>query len=235
MKLNGELKKIADLSEKDIERMFLLMSHYYDNMKKDKFLADLKEKDGVMFMSDEDQVVQGFSTYCILNTVFHDRTYYAVFSGDTIVDCRYWGQQTLYRCFAQLITQLMESGNQPLYWFLMSKGVRTYLMLPLFFKSFFPHPSHRKPTPYKPLVEQLADERFGAYFHRDAGIVRMDPPADRLKPEIAVIPQTKSKNPHIGYFLERNPGYDKGDELVCITSLNPDNFTRAGLRFMEPR
>jgi hypothetical protein len=33
-------------------------------------------------------------------------------------------------------------------------------------------------------------------------------------------------NAHISFFLERNPGFEKGDELTCMAELKVDNMRR---------
>lgn len=47
--------------EKIVESMFLLMKKYYENMKKDKFLMDLYDKNDVFLIFESDEL-KGFST-----------------------------------------------------------------------------------------------------------------------------------------------------------------------------
>ena len=47
--------------EKIVENMFLLMKNHYENMKKDKFLKDLYDKNNV-FLLFENNELKGFST-----------------------------------------------------------------------------------------------------------------------------------------------------------------------------
>ena len=41
-------------------------------------------------------------------------------------------------------------------------------------------------------------------------------------------------DPHIAFFLERNPGFVRGDELVCLTRIDEQNLTPAGRRMARP-
>ena len=41
------------------------------------------------------------------------------------------------------------------------------------------------------------------------------------------------RDPHVQYFLERNPGFVAGDELVCLTRVHEDNLTPAGRRVVR--
>ena len=47
--------------EKIVESMFLLMKNHYENMKKDKFLKDLYDKNNVFLLFENDEL-KGFST-----------------------------------------------------------------------------------------------------------------------------------------------------------------------------
>jgi hypothetical protein len=44
------------------------------------------------------------------------------------------------------------------------------------------------------------------------------------------LPSGRLADPHIAFFLERNPGWKEGDELVCLTEIAEENLTRAGRR-----
>lgn len=232
VKLSSEIRKINKLSAQDKDRMFELMQTYYENVNQSKFLKDLHEKDGVLLLTTENNKIQGFSTYLIIETNFNNETIYALYSGDTIVDQKYWGQIALFRSFANLIKQFLEDSYKPLYWFLLSKGIKTYLLLPLYFKSYYPQ-AGKDTSNYLSLINHLGKLRFGDFFHAEKGIVRIEPPADHLKEHLTVIPKEKLKNPHVKLFLDRNPGFVNGDELVCLTNITENNLTRAASKFVN--
>ena len=56
---------------------------------------------------------------------------------------------------------------------------------------------------------------------------------DYLKPEMCKIPAGRTKDSHISFFLEKNPGFIHGDELACIASISLDNLNRAGHRMIN--
>ena len=56
---------------------------------------------------------------------------------------------------------------------------------------------------------------------------------DRLTAELAAIPDSKREQPHVRFFLDRNPGYVNGDELVCLAEISEANLTSAALRFVK--
>jgi hypothetical protein len=46
----------------------------------------------------------------------------------------------------------------------------------------------------------------------------------QLKPDLAEVPSRLSSRPEVAFFLQRNPGYRNGDELVCLARLAPENL-----------
>jgi hypothetical protein len=115
------------------------------------------------------------------------------------------------------------------YWLLLTSGFRTYRFLPVFWREFFP--SRDRPTPgaMQELIDQLARERFGDAYDPARGIVRFPRP-QRLRPALAALPAGRVADPHVAFFLTRNPGH--GDELVCVTELTEANLTAAGRRMV---
>jgi hypothetical protein len=83
------------------------------------------------------------------------------------------------------------------------------------------------------MIEYLATERFGEEYFPELGIVRFTGGATPLKAGVADIKDGRLKNPHVKFFVEKNPGHIDGDELVCITKIHPDNFTPAGKRLAK--
>lgn len=233
MKLIGEIKKINSLTKTEKKRMLQLMREQYENVKENKFMSDLEEKDGVLLLYDEKKNIQGFTTYKLIETVFNNKKIYALYSGDTTVEIKFQGQIELFKTFGKLLTELLKEKKEPLYWFLITKGIKTYLMLPLFFKEFYPNYLKKTPLYEQKLIDHLATLKFGKFYIKKANIIRMNPPADRLKREFAKIPPYKLKNPHVKFFLEKNPGYINGDELPCIARINLENFTKAALKFVK--
>jgi hypothetical protein len=53
--------------------------------------------------------------------------------------------------------------------------------------------------------------------------VRPQGPHDRLKPQLDGSARRR-QNPHVAFFLAKNPGHAEGEELLCVASLHPDNL-----------
>lgn len=233
MTLHSKLRSPSDLSSHDIQEMFGLMTRHYDNTSRTTFLDDLNEKQWIIELRDEvTGVLKGFSTQRLLDTVVDGRKVTALFSGDTIVDRDCWGSPLLALAWGQLAVRIIEANqNCDLYWFLICKGYRTYRFLSVFFEEFSPC-WNRETSPYhKRVLDTLAIQKFGSQYDSKRGILLASEKAYRVKPEIDLLSDHR-RDPHVAFFLERNPGYQRGDELCCVANLTLSNFSRAAKRLM---
>lgn len=85
--------------EKIVESMFLLMKNHYENMKKDKFLKDLYDKNNVFLLFENDEL-KGFSTIKKMELNIENEKdtvngkIVGFFSGDTIIEKGFsWGNR----------------------------------------------------------------------------------------------------------------------------------------------
>jgi hypothetical protein len=234
--LAGSIVDRTRLSARDVDAMHALMARHYDGIERRKFLADLAEKDGALVLRDPSEAIQGFSTYVVHAVAGGGEAGPSrlLFSGDTIVDARWWGQVVTLRMLGSLFAKLLEEPGGPLYWLLLSKGIRTYLLLPLLFRRFSPGGGLGPGSAEQRLLERFATRRYGVEFDARASVVRPASPSDRLKPEWAEVPDARRADPHVRFFLERNPGHAAGEELVSIARVDAANLTPAGRRLVRP-
>jgi hypothetical protein len=149
----------------------------------------------------------------------------ALFSGDTIIAPSHWGDQELRRGWCRFAAAaLTAEPGIPLYWFLITKGYRTYRYLPLFFRNFFPHYDHETPDNLQALLNAFARQKFGPAYDASSGLVRFPETHGQLTEELSEVPPHRAKDPHVRLFLQRNPGYVKGVELACITEISHENI-----------
>lgn len=223
---NGELgaRRVAvgDLDRDTIAQMWSVFRCYYADVSRDRFLSDLSEKQYVIVLFDRgDRSVQGFSTIQVLRRCFNGKPYVAVYSGDTIINQAYWGQTALQGEFYRFLMGLMlKNPLTPIYWFLISKGYKTYLLVSRGCPDHWPR--HDRPTPPQVLgmIDQLATEKFGDDWKPELGVLQFAVPAGRLKDGVAPINAAALAHPDIRFFAQRNPGHEKGDELCCLAAIN---------------
>lgn len=214
--------------------MFRLMTQYYDGMRRDEFDRDLAEKHWVIAVSDEAGRLCGFSTQRLLEVELEGRAVRALFSGDTIVDRDHWARNPLAGLWGRLALALVDRHpGEPLYWFLISKGYKTYRFLPLFFHEFYPRVDVTTPESQQRVLNQLARAKFPAQFDAAAGIVRSRQDGCRLRSGVAEVTARHLADPHTRFFCQQNPRHAQGDELCCLAPLSRENFTRAAWKVIN--
>jgi hypothetical protein len=223
--LHSSVRKTADLLESQKQRMLELMEVCYQGVDVKRFAEDLAEKEGCILLRDDGREIQGFSTFVILHESYEGRQVAVLFSGDTVVQQNHWGSNVLFVAFGHLLASLMrDSKGQECYWFLLSQGIRTYLLLPLGFKEFTPRWDGAASEFETGLLRHLARKRYGDAYDERRGVVSHQ--NYRLRSQFALIPEHRRDNPHVRYFLERNPGYVRGEELACLCRISAENFCR---------
>jgi len=235
MKLKGEVVGTETLSDADKGRMLELMSEHFDGMSPANFHKDLSEKPWTITLRDrETGRIEGFSTMVILDTEVEGRKVKGLFSGDTIINRDYWGENSLSSTWLKFVFDLMEKNpGILLYWFLISQGYRTYSYFTVYFKTYYP--KHDTPFPpfEKKVLDTLAEMKFPGEYNPETGIIRFKIPKDRLKPELSEISERRLRHPDVKFFVEKNPGHREGDELACLAPLTRENFKRIALRVLD--
>jgi hypothetical protein len=200
------------------DAMWRVFERYYAGTERETFERDLDAKQYVIVLVDSgDGSVQGFSTLQVYDQAIEGRPVVAIFSGDTIVERAYWGQKALQTAFFLFILrQKVRRPGTPLYWFLISKGYKTYLLLSRNFVEYWPRHDRETPPAVAELMDGLARARFGELWDPAAGILRMQGRDGRLRQGVAPVDRESLAQADIRYFVTKNPGYVRGDELVCV-------------------
>ncbi len=215
--------------------MFSLYTTYYDATDEATFNHDLNAKDQVVLLRDERRRVCGFSALATLrlNDAF-GRSIRAIYSGDTVVDRRHWGQQALAFHWIRLAGRIARrEPDVPLYWFLIVKGYRTYRYLHAFTRRYYPHWRDSTPPDLQALMHRLGAWRFGSAYDVSSGRIQFARSRGHLASACADVEPGARARPEVAYFLERNPAYARGDELVCLTRLESANLRPLARRLFD--
>ena len=221
----------VELTSDIIREMFDIFCENFERSSLEIFERDLKDKNWVILIRDtEHNALQGFSTIALYEMDYQRKRISVVYSGDTIIRREYWGTPELPRSWIHTVLEKSAQMPQPLYWLLISSGYKTYRFLTVFYKEFYPRYDKRTPPEMQAMMEYLATQRFGTDYHCEGGVVRFQDGATPLRRGIAEVSDERLHDPHIAFYISRNPGHVNGDELVCITQIHPDNLTAAGRR-----
>jgi hypothetical protein len=224
-RIQSRIVPVVEIAPADAYAMYEILARHYDCVSLEQFLLDLSEKECVLVLRNADEAICGFSTQKVFRVSVGGTPVRAVFSGDTIVDRAYWGEQELGRCWCRYVSSVYwDEPDVPLYWFLISKGYRTYLYLPLFFESFYPNCEVPTPAFEQRLLDTLAAGKFPDHYRPASGLIEFPQSQGQLKPHLAEVPERRLRDPHVQFFLKRNPGYATGHELACLAEISPLNM-----------
>ena len=235
-KLQARTLPVSALTDAQVVQMYRLMVTHYDAVDQTRFEADLVEKDRVILLCSPEGTIHGFTTlrrYHLQHPTMHT-TVRVLYSGDTIIDRRHWGSQALaFEWVYQSGREKARHPEEPLFWFLISKGPRTYRYLSAFCHSYWPHHTIQTPDNVSRLMHTLAIQRFGADYDPARGLVHFPASRGHLRRELAENDTEERRRPEVEYFLQANPKYTQGDELVCLTELAAANLKPLGRRIFE--
>lgn len=224
---------INRISPADVLIMYGIFSRYYDNAPLETFLADMSKKTGAFILRDRERRIVGFSTVARMKLTIGRRTMIGVFSGDTIIEKEYWGSRALpLAFFLYLVRQIVMHPLTPVFWLLISKGYKTYLLLANNFFRFYPHPEG-KYQQYQPLVPQYCEALFPGCYRAEKGILEFGESCQRLKGDVAPITdELRARFPRIAFFEQANPGWAHGNELPCVGRAGPSDAFRYLFRYL---
>lgn len=233
-RLVGSTVAIEALSPGERDEMWELFRVYYLDVCREDFDRDLSEKDHVIVLRDGgDRSIQGFSTLKVYDQSVGGRRFRAIFSGDTIVDAAYWGQSALHWTFLRfLVRQKLRAIGTPLYWFLISKGYKTYLLLARNFPEHWPRHDRSTPTNAQAILDTLSRGRYGEAYDPTRGVLSFPEPHGRLRTCVAPLTEAELTHPDIRFFAERNPRHVEGDELCCLGHVDLGFVLRGARRSM---
>ncbi|ENW19732.1 Uncharacterised protein [Acinetobacter haemolyticus] len=112
-KLNNKESTYGKYVEKEkidivqLKVMYSIYEQYYENTKFSIFVDDFKKKSGaiVIFSSITHEIV-GFSTVAVQHFYFEGKDYTVLFSGDTVIQKKYWGTRTLQSAMLKFMMKL---------------------------------------------------------------------------------------------------------------------------------
>lgn len=230
--LKAAYTPVGSIDVHAIRQMYQVFSQYYENTTWEVFLHDLSKKTGAIILRNAAGRVVGFSTLMTCEVEVGGRPVRGVFSGDTIIERAYWGSRALQLEFFKFL--IAEKGRHPLrpiYWFLISKGYKTYLLLTNNFYTFYPRHDARDSW-LGDIVDAYCEKMFPAYYNRERRILDFGHDYAPLKGDVAEITERmRQESPAIRYFEELNPEWRRGTELPCVGEITWKDLLKFTVRY----
>lgn len=219
--MRAKILSINDLTENQINSMFRLMNEYYEHVTCENFRNDLFEKQKVILLVERDESIRGFST--IIQTTMNSagKSFIAIYSGDTVLEKKYWGNGILAMAFGRYLIEVkLKNPMTSVYWFLISKGYKTYLLMTNNFSVHYPRFEKGTPRSYQTVMEEFYGQRFGKLYDSKRNLIRFDQDKiSYLKISVADITEELRRNPRIAFFEKANPDWKEGAELACVAKV----------------
>lgn len=230
----SEYKPVEKITLLDMKTMYGIFEQYYLNTTFQIFEKDLMEKTGVFIIRDPNDVLVGFSTVTERDFEVDGIVHHAFFSGDTIIEQAYWGNRALQRAmYRYIISFKFKYPTKPIYWMLISKGFKTYLLLANNYFTYYPH-CDQKHQRLEQHVDAYCNQYFAKYYDKNKKLLNFGDDYQPLKPDIAPITdEMREKNKKIAFFEEKNPTWVAGTELPCIGEIHWTDLYRYIHRFLS--
>jgi hypothetical protein len=212
---------LDQLSQLDIFRMHQIFAKYYDGHPFAQFQNDLAEKDHVILLRDVEQGrIKGFSTLMKVEIQTERGTVRGFYSGDTVLEKEYWGSPALGLEFLRFLwIERLKNPFRPLYWFLISKGYKTYLLMANNFSTHYPRFELKTPDYFQSIMNSFYEKKFNGLYDRESGRVQTAGTACRLKEQVAEVTPEMQRLERVAFFQKVNPDWRSGVELACLAEM----------------
>lgn len=203
-----------------IGEMWRLFDGNYTGVSRRVFERDLSTKQHALILRNGSRIV-GFTSQ-----MFHEVDgYRVVYSGDVVVapDSRDVGTACFFHQWAKSVWRKCD------WWCSLSSGPRTFRIPYTFYKRVTPNLDGDEMPEETALRDRFATHAYGKAYDPGSGIVRLSEPYT-LRPNEQRI---RLNYPMGAYFRAANPGWRRGDELVSLVGLHPENWKPVAMRMLH--
>jgi hypothetical protein len=106
---------------------------------------------------------------------------------------------------------------------------RSYRFLPGFFHDYYPRPDRPTPADVQARLDALVRLKFPQEYAAATGIVSPQH-ATPVRPGREDTAATTRDDPHVEFFRQVNPRFERGDFLACFAEYTWENLTPLGRR-----
>lgn len=229
------IKKVGAITLHEREQMLSLVQSYYAELNEAIFLRKLTQKDLIVFLKDKELII-GFTAIELINFVFNGEQIKIVLAEETVISKEYWHQQNLSLLWLQPIFALREQEkHKKWYWIVPASNYLSYQAMTLFFPEFYPRRNQVMPSKMKQLVHDFSRWKYKQGFDAVKGTVSFKNLGISLTKELSDVMFEKFDDPHMRYFISKNPYYHQGDHLICLAEINQENITPFGESILKQK
>ncbi|MEL6177608.1 MAG: hypothetical protein AAFS10_01585 [Myxococcota bacterium] len=221
------------LDASQILHMWNLYKNYYTHVEKSQFIKDLDSYNYVLIGTEEP--TGQFAGFMLVDLYVLDFEFDRVgimYTGHTMFLPKYWGTKAVPTAMYKLAFSWKRKNRiKEMYWNLIAAGNRTYLAMCR--NNYTYYPRYDRPTPARMdrLLRHVGTQYFGESYDAERGVIARDEPRAVFRSDqYAPFSDEVKALPEITFFLNRNPGYGKGDELSSLVKVSWHNVLYFALR-----
>lgn len=224
MALINKTFSVSKLSLETKKDMFQLFSQYYTDTNEEMFISDLDKKSHVFTFWDKSftpNKLAGFSTIDKQNACPTLKSNaLSLYSGDTVLASEYWGSKILQKAFFwYILKSKLLSPLKPVYWMLISKGFKTYMLMRKNFPASYPNRHEDAPSEMQLFKNSFYKNKFSHNYSSSNSKIIFAEPKGAVKDGVSEPSNYDKQNLDIQYFIEANPNFRTGEELACIAEI----------------
>lgn len=215
---------VARLSSPEWDEVWALAQEFMDTTR-EVFEGSLRSKDACVLIRDRvTRALLGIGGIAVHEARHEGRAQRLIFVGNTFFRDGLRGQSLIQRLgFETFLRTRLKHPLDDIWLCFDTYSYKSYLMLPRNFVTFWPRRDQPTPSWVQELLESFARVHYGGAWDPERGIVRGDP-RRRLREGVASVDEALLTDPDIRFFVEKNPGYARGDQLPVLVPLNASNW-----------
>ncbi len=220
MRARCETVVVSGLPSLPVDAMWQLFSRHYSGARRENFDRDLMAKQQALLLWSGDELV-GFTSQRFEEIEGHR----VIYSGDVIVtpSARDIGTAHFFHHWARAVWKNCD------WWCALSAGPRTFRIAHTFYHRVTPSFNVSETAEERLLRHTFAKYVYGDAYQSELGIVQFPHCYTLRKQE----QQIREEYPMNEYFHKANSGWHRGDELVSLVSLRPDNWKPIARRMLK--
>ena len=221
-----EVRRTETLTPSELDENWTVTDRYVETSR-DIYERKLKALPEVGLWRTRDGALIGLVSLDVYRITWDGRESIIFFTSSVVIDAAYRGRNLVVRTGLRMVArEKLRRPWLPAYWFFDTFSYKSYLLLPRYFRVFWPRRERGTPGDVEAFIDNLAKRRYGDDWIPDRGIVRRSG-TKRLRGGTAPVDSAALVDPDVRFFESRNPGHAEGDMLVCLAPLTLANIVGA--------
>lgn len=181
----------------------------------DEFKTKQETLDQYALYFNAQQKLIGYTGIRSYSFKLNTKKYRAIYFGQTIVEKNYRGKKFIQNTVIRLLLKHLMSFNlSNLIIWNDSVSYRPYLVMAKNLKSYYPNMLNTNQEEFRSICNLLGKKYYGAAFCSNTGTIIK--PRPTLRKKELVLSKKDLEDPHIKFYVTKNPNYTQGHGLITF-------------------